>query len=92
MKRALEWLDLERQEHRLLAAVLVLKQLATNAPTLFSVQLTVFIERVWVALRDQKQSIREKAVEAVIACLDFVKSRSPQRKKSSLCKNISRMY
>src|SRR5690242_1687285 len=44
VKRALEWLQGDRSEQRRHAAVLVLKELAENAPTLFNVHVSpVFI-------------------------------------------------
>eukprot|EP01113_Clastostelium_recurvatum_P006582 TRINITY_DN1298_c0_g1_i1.p1 TRINITY_DN1298_c0_g1~~TRINITY_DN1298_c0_g1_i1.p1 ORF type:complete len:2380 (+),score=927.36 TRINITY_DN1298_c0_g1_i1:62-7201(+) len=76
VKRALEWLqERERSEPRRHAAVLVLKELAINAPTLFYVHVALFVDLVWVALRDPKQAIREGAVEALKACLELIAER-----------------
>ena len=44
MRRALEWLQGDRYEGRRLAAVLVLKELAENAPTLFYVHAKDFLD------------------------------------------------
>ncbi|EGC32838.1 protein kinase, atypical group [Dictyostelium purpureum] len=73
--RALEWLSGDRIEARRHAAVLVLKELAQNAPTLFYVHCSSFIDLIWVALKDPKVAIREGAVEALRACLDLISER-----------------
>lgn len=54
VRRALEWLQGDRNEVRRHAAVLVLRQLAQNAPTLFYVHVATFFEHIWTALRDPK--------------------------------------
>ncbi len=41
------------------AAVLVLKELAINAPTLFNVHVASFVECVWVALSDPQVLYRK---------------------------------
>lgn len=64
-KRALEWLSSERNEPRRHAAVLVLKELAINAPTLFYVHVPAFVDLIWSALRDPKLVIREGAIDAL---------------------------
>lgn len=57
VKRSLEWLqERERYEPRRHAAVLVLKELAQNSPTLFYVHVSSFVDLIWVALRDPKVS------------------------------------
>lgn len=43
-----------RYEPRRHAAVMVLKELAHNSPTLFYVHVSTFVDLVWVALRDPK--------------------------------------
>lgn len=75
MQRALEWLQGERQEAKRHAACLVLRELATNAPTLFYGYVAPFVEFIWVALRDPKPVIRECAVEALGACLKLISQR-----------------
>lgn len=78
LKRALDWLgQFERYEPRRYAAVLVLKELAINAPTLFNVHIINFIDVIWVALNDTSLMIREAAVEALRACLDVIINREP---------------
>ncbi|EAL66546.1 protein kinase, Atypical group [Dictyostelium discoideum AX4] len=73
--RALEWLSGDRIEARRHAAVLVLKELAQNAPTLFYVHASSFVDLIWVALKDPKVAIREGAVEALRACLELISER-----------------
>ena len=75
VRRALEWLHGDRSEARRYAAVLVLRELAENAPTVFNVHVPAFIDGVWVALRDPRLHVREAAVEAVRACLCVVEKR-----------------
>ena len=47
IKQSLEWLQVERNERRHLAAVLVLRELAQNTPTLFNVYVDDFLEHIW---------------------------------------------
>jgi len=75
VKRALEWLQAERYEARRHAAVLVLKVLAENAPTLFYAHVSTFFENIWVALRDKNVVIRESATKALSACLCLIADR-----------------
>jgi FKBP12-rapamycin complex-associated protein len=48
----------DRSEQRRYAAVLVLKEVAENAPTSFNVHVGAFLDRIWVALRDPKVRLR----------------------------------
>lgn len=75
VKHALGWLQGERVEPRRFAAVLILKEMAENAPTMFNVHVPEFVDAVWVALRDQKLHVRERAVEALRACLCVIEKR-----------------
>ncbi|GMH23702.1 hypothetical protein Nepgr_025545 [Nepenthes gracilis] len=75
IKNALEWLRAERVEHRRLAAVLILKEMAENAPTVFNVHVPAFVDSIWVALRDPALDVRERAVEALRACLRVIEKR-----------------
>eukprot|EP00004_Rigifila_ramosa_P027283 TRINITY_DN882_c0_g1_i1.p1 TRINITY_DN882_c0_g1~~TRINITY_DN882_c0_g1_i1.p1 ORF type:complete len:2377 (-),score=590.06 TRINITY_DN882_c0_g1_i1:39-6899(-) len=82
VKRALEWLQGDRYEPRRHAAVLVLKELAENAPTLFYVHVSTFFDLMWVALRDAKLVIREGAVDALKACLHLIAERESAQRLS----------
>ncbi|CAA0807435.1 Serine/threonine-protein kinase TOR [Striga hermonthica] len=75
VKIALDWLRGERIEHRRFAAVLILKEMAENASTVFNVHVPEFVDAIWFALRDQKLDIRERAVEALRACLRVIEKR-----------------
>jgi hypothetical protein len=76
VKRALEGLNAEkRSEHHRLAAVLVCKQLALNAPTLFFMHVPAYIKAVWAGIHDAKQLIREATIESLRACLGIIAQR-----------------
>lgn len=75
VKTALGWLHGERVEHRRFAACLILKEMAENASTVFNVHVPEFVHAIWVALRDPKLFIRERAVEALRACLRVIETR-----------------
>ncbi|PHT28188.1 Serine/threonine-protein kinase TOR [Capsicum baccatum] len=73
VKVALEWLRGERIEYRVFATVLILKEMAENASTVFSVHMPEFMHAIWVALRDPTLVVREKAIEALHAWLRIIK-------------------
>ncbi|XP_052193242.1 serine/threonine-protein kinase TOR isoform X2 [Diospyros lotus] len=75
VKNALEWLRGERIEYRCFAAVLILKEMAENASTVFNVHVPEFVDAIWVALRDPNLAVRERAVEALRACLRVIEKR-----------------
>jgi FKBP12-rapamycin complex-associated protein len=78
MKRALEGLNAEkRSEHHRLAAVLVCKELAINAPTLFFMHVPAYVKAIWAGILDVKQLIREAAIESLRACLGVIAQREP---------------
>jgi FKBP12-rapamycin complex-associated protein len=78
VKSALEWLQSERQENRRFAAVLTLRELSKNSPTLIYSFVAQILEVIWVALRDPKVLIRESAAEAVSACFEIIAARDSQ--------------
>ncbi|XP_057977812.1 serine/threonine-protein kinase TOR isoform X2 [Malania oleifera] len=75
IKNALSWLRGDRVEYRRLAAVLILKEMAENASTVFNVHVPEFVDVIWVALRDPNLDVRERAVEALRACLRVIEKR-----------------
>lgn len=75
VKVALNWLHGERIEYRRFAAVLILKEMAENASTVFNVHVPEFVDAIWVALRDPTLAVRERAVEALRACLRVIEKR-----------------
>ncbi|PHT90552.1 hypothetical protein T459_05665 [Capsicum annuum] len=74
LKVALEWLHGERIEYRRFAAVLILKEMAENASTVFNVHVPEFVDAICVALRDPTLAVRGKVVEALRACLRVIES------------------
>ncbi|KAB2095069.1 hypothetical protein ES319_A01G009900v1 [Gossypium barbadense] len=75
VKTALQWLRGDRIEYRRFAAVLILKEMAENASTVFNVHVPEFVDAIWVALRDPTLAVRERAVEALRACLRVIEKR-----------------
>ncbi|KAI9108059.1 hypothetical protein K1719_020932 [Acacia pycnantha] len=75
VKIALDWLKGNRVEYRRFAAVLILKEMAENASTVFNVHVPEFVDSIWVALRDPALPVRERAVEALRACLRVIDKR-----------------
>ncbi|KAJ4823015.1 hypothetical protein Tsubulata_009220, partial [Turnera subulata] len=75
VKMALDWLQKDRAEFRLFAAVLILKEMAENASTVFNVHVSEFVDAIWVALRHPTLAVRERAVEALRACLRVIEKR-----------------
>ncbi|KAJ4809422.1 Serine/threonine-protein kinase [Rhynchospora pubera] len=76
IKNALDWLKApERVEYRRFAAVLILKEMAENASTVFNVHVPEFVDAIWVPLRDPELHVRERAVEALRACLHVIEKR-----------------
>ena len=78
VKTALEYLQTERQENRRFAAVLTLRELARNSPTLLYGWTPQILDVIWVALRDPKVMIRESAAEAVSACFEIMSARDQE--------------
>lgn len=62
---AMDWLRLERSEQLRYAAVLILRQMAANAPAVFNVFVRPFIDVIWAGLRDGKLLVREAATDAL---------------------------
>ena len=76
VRRSLGWLQApERVEARRYAAVLILRELAANAPTVFNVHVPAFIDAIWPALRDPRMNVRLAAVRALRECLVVIEKR-----------------
>jgi len=75
VKVALESLQVDRVESRRFAAVLTLRELAANSPTLLYQYVSEIIEVIWVGLRDIKVLIREYSAEAIAALIEIVAAR-----------------
>lgn len=78
VQSALEWLQTERQETRRFAAVLVIRELARNSPTLLYAFVPQIFDCIWIALRDGLVLIRETAGEAAGACFSIITARDTQ--------------
>lgn len=61
----MDWLSRERNEQLRYAAVLILRQMAANAPAVFNVFVRQFIDVIWAGLRDSKLLVREAATDAL---------------------------
>ncbi|KAG9238765.1 armadillo-type protein [Amylocarpus encephaloides] len=75
IKTALEWLQSDRVEERRYGAVLILRELARNAPTLVYGFVSLIFDQIWVGLRDQRLLIRQTAAEAISACFQIIRER-----------------
>ena len=75
VKSALEWLQTDRQETRRFAAVLAIRELAKNSPTLLYSFVPQILDCIWTAIRDVKIMIRETASEAVSTCFEILLAR-----------------
>ncbi|CAB10805.1 TORC2 serine/threonine protein kinase Tor1 [Schizosaccharomyces pombe] len=72
VQRAFEWLQGDRQEQKRMAAILIIKALAQNSPTLVYLYISEIFQNLWTGLRDPKPLIRETAADALGASLDVV--------------------
>ncbi|RMZ86883.1 hypothetical protein DV736_g5890, partial [Chaetothyriales sp. CBS 134916] len=76
MTSAFEWLQPEsKAESRRLAAVLLIRELAKNSPTLVYGFIPQIFELIWNALKDPRDLIRDVAAEAVSACFGVMSAR-----------------
>lgn len=75
VKAALESLQVDRQENRRFAAVLTIRELAFNAPTLLYQYVAEILEVIWVAMRDPKVLIRESTAEALSQLIEIIVAR-----------------
>ncbi|KAI2465814.1 FAT-domain-containing protein [Annulohypoxylon bovei var. microspora] len=86
VKTALEWLQSDRVEEKRYSAVLVLRELARNAPTLMYAYVGLVFDLVWVGLRDQRQLIRATSGETVSACIKIIRERDQEMKQAWMTK------
>ncbi|CAG8961215.1 hypothetical protein HYFRA_00013271 [Hymenoscyphus fraxineus] len=75
IKTALEWLQSDRIEERRYGAVLILRELAKNAPTLVYGFVGLIFDQIWVGLRDPRYLIRTTSAEAISACFQIIRER-----------------
>lgn len=82
VKTALEWLQSDRIEEKRYAAVLILRELGRNAPTLMYTFVGLIFDQIWDGLRDQRLLIRSTAAEAISACFQIIRERDqPMRQQ-----------
>lgn len=62
VNNALELMRGDRQEIGRYASVLILYQLATNAPSLFMGYVTSVLDQIWIPLKDHRVSLRSSCV------------------------------
>ncbi|ORY61495.1 phosphatidylinositol 3-kinase-like protein [Pseudomassariella vexata] len=86
VKTSLEWLESERIEERRYSAVLVLRELARNAPTLMYSYVGLVFDLIWVGLRDPRQLIRATSGETVSACFRIIRERDHDLKAAWMTK------
>lgn len=86
VKTALEWLQSDRVEEKRYSAVLVLRELAENAPTLMYAYVGLIFDLIWVGLRDQRQLIRATSGETVSACFRIIRERDQEMKQAWMTK------
>ena len=86
VKTALEWLQSDRIEEKRYSAVLVLRELARNAPTLMYAYVGLIFDLIWVGLRDPRNLIRTTAGETVCACFRIIRERDQDMKQTWMTK------
>ncbi|KAI8628398.1 TOR kinase [Xylariaceae sp. FL1651] len=86
VKTALEWLQSDRIEEKRYSAVLVLRELARNAPTLMYAYVGLIFDLIWVGLRDPRHLIRATSGETVSACFRIIRERDQEMKQTWMTK------
>ncbi|KAG9256851.1 armadillo-type protein [Emericellopsis atlantica] len=86
---ALEWLQNDRVEERRYSAVLVLRELSRNAPTLMYGYMPIIFEWIWVGLRDPKHLIRVTSAETVSAAFKIIRERDQSMKQQWMNKTYT---
>ncbi|KAJ1956048.1 phosphatidylinositol kinase- protein kinase tor1, partial [Dispira parvispora] len=72
---ALEWLQGDRTDTRRHAAVLLIRELASQMPNSVYSYVNQALEAMWGPLRDSKSSVRQVASEALGALLEIIEER-----------------
>lgn len=89
VQTALEWLQSDRVEERRYSAVLVLRELARNAPTLMYSYVGFVFDQIWIGLRDPRLLIRATSAETVSACFRIIRERDQEMKQEWMDKMFS---
>lgn len=75
VSNALEWLHSARVAERRYSAVLVLRELSRNAPTLMYGFVGFMLDQIWTGLRDIQPLIRQTTAEVASACFQIIRER-----------------
>ncbi|KAK4466461.1 target of rapamycin [Cladorrhinum samala] len=89
VQTALEWLQSDRVEERRYGAVLVLRELARNAPTLMYPYMNFVFDQIWIGLRDPRHLIRATSSETVSACFKIIRERDQDMKRDWMDKMLN---
>jgi FKBP12-rapamycin complex-associated protein len=79
-------IELLQQDGARYAGVLVLKELARNAPAHFHLHVNLVFDKIMVPLRDARVIVREGAAELLAACLDIGAKREKTPRSAHLHK------
>ncbi|KAI1309348.1 Serine/threonine-protein kinase mTOR [Halotydeus destructor] len=85
VKRAIEWLQSDKNEAKRHSALLILRELATATPNYFFQQVQPFFENIFPMIRSPTPLIRETAISALRAALDVIcarESKEPGRQSA----------
>lgn len=89
VQTALEWLQSDRVEERRYGAVLVLRELARNAPTLMYPYMNFVFDQIWIGLRDPRHLIRATSSDTVSACFKIIRERDQDMKRDWMDKMLT---
>lgn len=82
VRPALEWLKNETFHVRRHAAVMILKELAVNAPSTAFRYMDRYFDFIWSAFWDSKLVVRVSASESLQTCFSLIQQRESNRKSS----------
>ncbi|KAI9209819.1 armadillo-type protein [Polychytrium aggregatum] len=78
LRRALDWLQGDRNENKRYASALIIAELTRTSPGVVFGSLVLLVDSIWVLLRDPKALNREAGVTALSAMLQMMSER-PER-------------
>ena len=80
IKRSLEWLNTDKSEFKRYAAVLLIREIASNASTILYGYMSLILDSIWTPLRDQRSNVRLVAFESFSVCLSLIQQRESQQR------------
>ncbi|OQR87010.1 Phosphatidylinositol kinase (PIK-L2) [Achlya hypogyna] len=92
MKPALSWLEKESFQVRRQAAVIIMRELAINAPAILFRHIDTFFDVIWNAFGDAKQPTREGAADALQACFALLQARDSNRKNMWYARTLDEVH